>query len=213
MRVVVAGGGRVGFETATLLDDRGHDVVVVEEDPDRCEVLSDAYVATVIEGDATRPAVLRQASPETADAVAALTGMSGANLAVCMQVEQMAPEVRTVARIDAAEEREYEKLVDDVIYPERAGARAAANSIVADAVRTVSDLTGRLEVMEVTVAEGAPAAGRDLTEVRLPTGSLVVSAADGDAVAGPDTVLEPGRRYVVAVDPDVADEVMNVLRG
>jgi trk system potassium uptake protein TrkA len=41
----------------------------------------------------------------------------------------------------------------------------------------------------------------------------VVSGADGDRVAGPDTELVPGKSYVVGVEPSVADEVMNLLRG
>jgi trk system potassium uptake protein TrkA len=67
--------------------------------------------------------------------------------------------------------------------------------------------------MLVRVAEGAPAAGKQLTEVRFPAGTLVVSDDDGRRVARSDTTLTPGNRYVVAVEPDVADEVMNLMRG
>ncbi|MFC6989028.1 NAD-binding protein [Haloplanus sp. GCM10025708] len=51
----MAGGGRVGLETARLLDERGHTVILVEEDPDRSEAVADEHVASVINGDATRP--------------------------------------------------------------------------------------------------------------------------------------------------------------
>ncbi len=54
-RIIVAGGGRVGLETARLLDERGHTVILVEEDPDRSEAVADEHVASVINGDATRP--------------------------------------------------------------------------------------------------------------------------------------------------------------
>jgi len=67
--------------------------------------------------------------------------------------------------------------------------------------------------MLVRVAEGAPAAGKQLSEVRFPAGTLVVSDGDGNRIARPDTTLTAGRRYVVAVEPDVADEVMNLLQG
>jgi trk system potassium uptake protein TrkA len=50
-------------------------------------------------------------------------------------------------------------------------------------------------------------------DVALPRGSLVVSNDDGNRIAGSETVLEAGRSYVVAVEPDVADEVMNLMRG
>jgi trk system potassium uptake protein TrkA len=213
LRVVVAGGGRVGFQTAVVLADRGHDVIVIEEDSNRVDEIADAYLATVVEGDATNPDVLRQADPERADVVAALTGKTGANLAVCMAATRMDETVRTVARIDSPAGEAYTEFVDAVVYPERAGARAAVNEIVGSAVRTLEDVTGDLDVMEVQAAEDAPATGKTLRELRLPRGALVVSSGDGDRVAAPDTTVTAGMRYVVAAEPDVVDEVMNLFRG
>ena len=66
LRVIVAGGGDIGLRTAELLDERGHDVVIIEQDAARCAELADAYVATVIEGDATLPSILEQADPQAA---------------------------------------------------------------------------------------------------------------------------------------------------
>jgi trk system potassium uptake protein TrkA len=209
---VIAGGGRVGSRTAHLLDDRGHDVTVIERDRDLVEALSDEYVATVIHGDATRPSILRQANLDRADVIVALTGEAGRNLAVCMAAQRLDPGVSTVMRTDESLDGEYDAFVDEVIFPERAGARAAANAVERD-VRALEDVTGNLEIMEVRVAEGAPVAGRTLTEVALPRGSLVVSDADGHRTAGSETELVAGRSYVVAVEPDVADEVVNLFRG
>jgi trk system potassium uptake protein TrkA len=211
--VVVAGGGRVGLETTRLLTDRGHDVTVVEHDPDRCRAISDEYLATVIEGDASNPAILEQAGVERADVVAGLTGVAGLNLAVCLETREMAPDARTVARIDGPEKTAYERFVDAVLYPETAGARIAANEIVGSDVQSLADVTGDLDILDVRVAEGAPAAGKRLSEIRFPSGTVVVSGEDGDRVARPDTELTAGESYVVAVESDVVDEVTNLLRG
>jgi trk system potassium uptake protein TrkA len=212
LRVVVVGGGRVGFHTAELLSDRGHDVVVVERDGERCERLSDRYVATVIHGDATRPSIMAQADLERTDALLALTGQTGTNLAVCLAAERMEPDLTTVLRTGVDAEGEYEDYVDAVVFPERAGARVAANAVERD-VRTLADVTGPLEIVEITVAEEAPVAERELSDVALPRGSLVVSAADGETIAGAGTELVPGRTYVLAVEPGVADEVRQLFRG
>lgn len=211
--VIIAGGGRVGFQTAEMLDDLGHDVRIVERDEDRCEKIADAYFATVIEGDAANPDILEQAAVDRADAVAALTGETGLNLAVCMAAEQLSPEIRSVCRIDRATGEAYTRFVDAVLFPERAGARVAVNEIIGGDVQTLADVTGTLDIMQIRVAEGAPAANKTLQEVRFPSGTLVISDDDGERIARPDTTLDPGRRYVVAVEPDVADEVMNLLRG
>jgi trk system potassium uptake protein TrkA len=211
--VIIAGGGRVGFQTAEFLDDQGHDVTIIDRDEDRCEDIADAYLATVIEGDAANPDILEQAGIDRTDVVAALTGETGVNLAACMAARELAPGVRTVCRIDRDEGQAYTRFVDAVLFPERAGARVATNEIVGSDVRTLADVTGRLDIMQIRVREGAPAAGRTLKDVTFPAGTLVISDDDGERIARPETTLTPGQRYVVAVEPDVTDEVLNLLRG
>ncbi|MEF8853749.1 MAG: TrkA family potassium uptake protein [Haloarculaceae archaeon] len=211
--VIIAGGGRVGFQTAELLAERGHDVTIIERDEDVCDDIAEAWIATVIEGDATNPDILEQSGIEDADVIAALTGETGLNLAVCLAGRELAPGTRTVARIERGGGEAYTRFVDAVLYPERAGARVAANEVVGSDVQTLADVTGTLDIMEIRVAEDAPAAGKELAEVRFPTGTLVISDEDGQRVARPDTTLTAGNRYVVAIEPDVADEVMRLLRG
>jgi trk system potassium uptake protein TrkA len=214
LRVIVVGGGRVGFHAARLLDDQGHRVVVIESDPDRCERIADAYFATVIEGDGARPDVLRQADPESADVLIGATGNQGANLAACVLATRVNSELLTVMRVASSEGVEgYEEVVDATFFPERIGARAAVNAATAGNLRTMEALPGELEIVEIRVLEEAPVAGRKLAEVALPRGSLVVSDADGDRVPGSETTLEAGRTYLVAVELDVADEVRQLFHG
>jgi trk system potassium uptake protein TrkA len=214
LRVIVVGGGRVGFHATELLEAQGHRVVVVERDPTRCEEIADAYVASVIEGDGTRPDVFRQADPERADAVVALTPDAGTNLGVCVLASRFNPEIRTVMRVATPAGAEgYAEVVDETIFPERAGARLAVNAVTEGAMRAVESLPGELEILEIMVTEASPMADRTLSEVSLPHGSLVVSAADGDRIASADTTLESGRTYLVAAEPDVTDEVRQLFQG
>jgi len=72
---------------------------------------------------------------------------------------------------------------------------------------------GDVEIVEIEITPDAPVAGKRLDEVRLPRGTLIIVDYQGNRLGGPDTVLEVGHRYVVAVESDVADEVMNLMRG
>jgi len=211
--IIIAGGGRVGFQTADILADRGHDVTIIERDERIVSEIADEWIATVIRGDATDPEIIEQAGIERADAIAALTGETGLNLAVCLAAGELQPAIRTVARIDSSAAKTYTRFVDAIVFPEQAGARVAANEIIGSDVQTLADVTGNLDIMLVRVAEDAPAAGKQLTDVRFPDGTLIVSDDDGQQVARPDTRLTPGSRYVVALEPDVAEEVMNLMRG
>lgn len=212
LRVIVAGGGQVGLRVARVLNDRGHTVVLIEEEDERVEELTEEWIASVIVGDAARPSILRQAQPDRSDVVAALTDDEAANFAICTAAQRMA-EIQTVMRTTSEPDELYEQYVDGVVYPGNLVARAAVNEIIGRGVRTLEDVSGDLEIIEVEVAAEAPAAGRRLDEVRLPRGSLIVSDAAGGRIGGPDTVLEAGNRYIVAVESDVADEVINLLRG
>ncbi len=212
LRILIVGGGRVGFRTAQTLENRGHELTVIERDPEQSDRIADAYVATVIEGDATRPSILRQANLDDTDVLAALTADLGTNLAVCLTAKRYGSPIRTIMRRLEDDDGEYADLVDSTVFPERAGARVAANAID-PGVRALEDMVGQLEILEIEVTESAPVAGRTLSEIALPEGSIVVSGTDGDSIAGADTTLEPGRTYVVATEPDVETEVVRLFRG
>ena len=214
LRIIVVGAGRVGYHTAAQLADYGHSLVVVERDAQRCEDLHEEHFATVIHGDATRPDVLRQADPGSADVVASLTPNPAENLGICVLAERMNADLRTVVRVHADVDTEaYEDVVDAVIFPERAGARSTANSVVAPDVRTFEELPGDLELLEIRVADGAPVAGRTMADVAFPEGCLIISDSAGNAVATAETPLTAGQTYLVATEPGVADEVQRLFRG
>ena len=63
------------------------------------------------------------------------------------------------------------------------------------------------------MAEAAPVANRTLADVAFPRGALVVSDVSAGTIPGPKTELIPGRTYVIALTSDVADEVVNLMRG
>ena len=217
LRIVVVGGGHVGYHAARRLDARGHDVVIVEKDEDRVEFLTDQYVATVIHGDGGRPSVLRETQLDRTDVIAALTSYGAmTNLGICMTAQRIEPDVKTVARIDHGDDEEYAEMVDGVVYPEELAAMTAANEVMdvsGAGVRSIEPITEALELVEIQVAEGAPAAGRTLAEVAFPRGAVVVADQRSGQLPGPDMTLDPGGHYILAVEAAVTDEVVRLLRG
>jgi trk system potassium uptake protein TrkA len=212
LRVVLVGSGRTGLRTARMLTEHDHDVVVVERRDDRVEKLSNEYIATVIQGDATRPSVLRQAQLDQADVVAGLTDTTATNLAACTIAKHTDPSIRTVMRTVHDDTGEYDEFVDATFIPEEAGAGTAVSAIERG-VQTLKATVGDLEILEIEVRPDAPVAERALSDVSLPDGSLVVSGADGDETATAETELVAGRSYLLAVEPAVSDEIMNLFRG
>lgn len=213
LTIAIAGGGQIGLRTAQLLNDRDHKIILIERDHGRCKTINDEYIGTVIEGDASRPKILKQADPNRCDILAALTGDTATNLGICMAAKEMT-DVRVVMRVTDPESIEdYQPLVDGIVYPEEPGARSVVNELVGSGVRSIESVGGNLEILEVEITPSAPAAGRKLKNTSLPRGSLIIAHANGDRVSTADTILEPGDRYLVAVEAAVNDEVMNLLRG
>lgn len=212
--VVIAGGGRVGHRTAQLLDDYGHEVYLIERDPETADQATAPRTGVVIEGDATDPEILRQTDPEQADVLAALTGDGTTNFAVCAEVQHLTDDIRTVARVDETDRGNVAtEFVDEIVYPERAGSKATVNRIQGDDIRTLEDVTGDLDVLDIRVDPRSPAAGKRLEEIHLPEGSHVISDAEGTEIARPETTLEPDRRYLVAAEPGMTNDVHKLLVG
>jgi len=125
----------------------------------------------------------------------------------------MAPHIRTLARTGTGTEDEYDEIADATILPQELSANTAADILSGDHVRTLLGSHHDLELLEIEVAAGAPVAGRTLGEISLPKGSLVISDRNRTQIARAETALEPGEFYIVGVEPDVVDEVLNLFRG
>jgi trk system potassium uptake protein TrkA len=210
--IVIAGGGRVGRRVAEDFVNRGTDVTVIERDASRIDAAGGDDHVTYLEGDATRPSMLKRALTDETDVIGALTGDQSTNLAVCMAAKQLFPDIETVARIQVEDGDEYTEFVDRVYFPERASIKAAVNALAGSDIRTLEGVTGDLELFDVRVDYDAPAAGEVVADA-LPEGSLVVSQTSGDVAVQHSTTLVAGRRYIVAADHEVVDEVLRQLRG
>jgi len=210
--LVIAGGGRVGRRVAENFVNRGTDVTIVERDANRIDAAEVDERVTYLEGDATRPSMIERAITDETDVIGALTGDQSTNLAVCMAAKQLYPDIETVARIQVEDGDEYTQFVDRVYFPERASIKAAVNALAGSDIRTLEGVTGDLELFDVRVDYDAPGAGEVVADA-LPEGSLVISQASGDVAVQHSTTLVAGRRYIVAADHEVVDEVLGQLRG
>ena len=97
MKIVIAGGGNVGYYLAQTLCERRHRVSVVDLDRARCEALDCSGFGSRIEvtcGDATDEHILAEAGAGHCDVFIAATGQDQNNLTACMELKQMQQEMR-----------------------------------------------------------------------------------------------------------------------
>ena len=70
-----------------------------------------------------------------------------------------------------------------------------------------------LEIVEITVDEGAACAGKTIGEVALPEGSRVISIVRNGKAKTPDETmqLEPGDALLAILEPGHEDELHSIL--
>ena len=213
LNVIIAGGGRVGRETATLMTAYGHRVTIIEQDPRITRVHSGRREdVTFVQGDATEAETLTSVNIRDADVFLALTDDETTNVAICQQAANFAPDARCVARSHRHPAATGNPDgVEAFVFPERAGARVAVGRVFGAPVQPITDLSTRFELVEIEAKPGAPAVGRSLEELDLPTKATVITDLGTEDLADGDMVIEAGRQYMIATRPDAVDDLKELF--
>ena len=73
MRTVFIGAGEVSIGTAKALVKKGHEVIIIETDKAKIDELSEEMDCSFLQGDGSRPDILREVNPEQTDFLFCLT--------------------------------------------------------------------------------------------------------------------------------------------
>jgi len=183
--VIVCGWGRVGKAIAHNVAGTGHEVVIVDANPDRT---ADVPHPTIV-GDATDDDILRAAGIERARALVAAIDTDAENLYVTLSGRALRPDLFIVsrARLQDSEEKLLRAGANRVVNPQAIGGARMAAFVLQPHVAEFLDVVmhdGSLEfrLEEVHVPQGSPLAGRSLREahIRDLTGALVLALRDGN---------------------------------
>ena len=82
MKIIIAGAGKIGHAVAALLSEEGHDLTVLDRDPDTIQEISNELDVICVEGSATSSEILREAGAARADLLLAATELDEMNM-VC----------------------------------------------------------------------------------------------------------------------------------
>jgi trk system potassium uptake protein len=222
MRIMILGAGEVGLHLARQLSEENHDVVVVEDKPDRVRSIQDAMDALVIEGNAASLATLEKAGIERTELLLAVTSLDEINLMACLFASQYRVPAK-VARVSKPDYYDHtgilplERLgVDRMINPERECALETYQLLQsAAATEFVQFEEGLVQVIGLRVQPNAPIAGRTLAELgAAPRRSRYLIAAlvrDGRTVIpGGQDRIEAGDQIFVLGEPSHLPDVLPV---
>ncbi len=130
LKLVIVGCGRVGSQIAADMDRTGHQVVIIDRDPNQFSraasrgVLTAEFKGDQVVGNGTDADVLRRAGIEDADGFVAVTEGDNRNIMAAQVAKHVFKVPRVVARIYDPERAEaYEKLGLHTICPTIEGAK------------------------------------------------------------------------------------------
>ena len=218
MYVVIAGAGKVGWNLARELISKGHEVTVIESERSRYLTVEQELEHAIQYGDATELWVLERAGINRADLTIAVTGDDEDNLLICQIAKEKYLCARIIARVNNPRNRPYFELlgIQPVVSATDLILRLIEHEVPSYGLVHLLDLRDeQLEIIEVEVGQGAPAAGRKVAEVELPDGSLIISVLRNGKgfVPKSDTVIDAGDEVLLVLDPGLEDRITAQFSG
>ena len=158
MKVVIIGGGEVGFHVAKALSEEDYDITVVDIDPFKCRRASENLDVIVVEGNGASPNCLNDAKVGDADYVLCLTRVDEVNLIASQQAHKLGAN-KIIARLRNQQYTTQDSIirpekfgVDVVIHPEKAACEEIMRLVKHPyAVQVVDFEAGRLTMLGLMI--------------------------------------------------------------
>ncbi len=216
MRVAIAGAGKVGRSIARELIGNGHQVLLIDQDPD---IIRDNQVAgaEMLQADACEISALDEAQLSQCQVVVAATGDDKANLVVSLLAKTEYGVPRVVARVNHPKN---EWMFDEswgvdvaVSTPRILSALVEEAVTVGDLVRLFTFRKGEAELVELTLPSDAAVVGTRVGDVLWPRDTALVAIVRGPRVIAPtpDDPLEAGDELLFVAAPDVEEDLQDLL--
>ncbi|MDD4755064.1 MAG: Trk system potassium transporter TrkA [Prolixibacteraceae bacterium] len=163
MKVVIAGAGEVGTHLARMLSNEDHDIVLMDDSPEKLAVISGEVDLMTVTGSAHSFQDLKQTGLSSANLFIAVTPFEERNVLACAMASYLGVS-RTIARINNSEylvPRYKEKLnnmgINELIYPESLVAKEIVASVKQTGTRQMIEFSnGKLILLGIKVRENAP---------------------------------------------------------
>lgn len=201
-RAMIFGGGKLGYYLAQKLTEANINVVIIEEDRERCKYLSNNLDdVLVIHGDGTDINILDEEELASMDAFIGATGFDEQNILMCLMAKQ-ANVNKVIAKISRPS---YSSLIDKfgidaALNPVNITVSNILKFIRGGKVVSVSLLLGeQAEVTEVIIDESLDIVGKKVSELGLPKGIIIGAAVQKGKVVIPNgnTIINAKDRLII----------------
>jgi trk system potassium uptake protein TrkA len=224
VHIVIVGAGLVGSTLADRLSRDGHDVSIIDKDPERVRDLSETHDVQVVQANGASAEALRSAGIEKADLVVATSDSDEVNLLVGLLASKQFGVSSLIVRLhDAAHEEAFALIqggagTDHVsVNPDTAAVDRIASLLdVPGAVDVVSFMEDQLLVVGFRMPRVSDLVGVQVCDMNLlfaDTPTLVVAIQRGDDWVIPhgEECIAAGDLVYFAISRDHLDDVLGLV--
>jgi trk system potassium uptake protein TrkA len=212
MYIIIVGAGKVGWNLARELLEKGNEVTLIENNRERYLTVEQELEHNIQYGDASELWVLERAGISRADMVIAVTGDDEDNILICQVAKEKYLVDRIIARVNNPRNREHFELlgIKPVVSATDLILRLIEHEVPEYGLVHLLDLPEqRLEIIEILLPSDSKAAGQRVGDLQMPEGALLISVLRDDTgfVPNSQTVLEAGDEILAVLDPTVEEDV------
>lgn len=215
-KVVIYGASITGRQLATSLSPTIKNVILVEEDHDKAQEVSESIQGvTVINGSASESEILNECGVEAADAFIATSKNDAANLISSVLAKKMGAKMTIIT----TQQLEYMSIVDAlnidaIINPHYLAVEQILQMARGRSISSVTKLMEcDAEAMELVPETNSPITKNPLKNIKLPKNSIVGAVCSGQEVklANGETNIKEGEKVIVFCQDSAIKKVQSLF--
>ncbi|MBT3310966.1 MAG: Trk system potassium transporter TrkA [Desulfobacterales bacterium] len=215
-RVLIVGGGRIGFRLANHLENKSIYTKIIEKDPERCINIAERLNKTIVlNGDGSDQSLLIEENIQDMDFVVTLTNDEETNIIVSLLAKRMGA-VDTVTKISKFS---YFPLMTAIGIKQVVSTRLSAiNSILqhirkGKVISAISIKDEQAEVLEAVALETSDIVGKPLKDISFPKGAILIGIIHGEGITIPsgESVIQPGDRIIIFARKKAVSDIEKIL--
>ncbi|ALU12414.1 hypothetical protein EYM_03470 [Ignicoccus islandicus DSM 13165] len=220
MKILVIGIGEIGRHIASTLSMRGHDVVAIDKDKHKCEILSREADVSVYNRDATDPKLYEEIELETFDMVIATTDRDEVNLFVAAVAHEYGiNKIIVITRTQEAAHLISTLGFATIVIPSSVISAKIVESYVEgqySLLPVIKTLSGEYSIYTIAISPGDKAVGMKVGELKkeLPKESMILAIFDGEKFIEPEdnVIIEENYILILLVPAGEEQIVEGVIR-
>jgi len=215
-RVLIIGGGSIGFRLAKLLEEQNLNTKIIEKREKQCMYLAEKLnKCVVLHGDGSDQTLLSEENLQDMDIVVSLTNDEETNILSSLLAKRMGAK-KTITKINKFS---YLPLMSAIGIEQVVSTRLSAINSIQQHIRRGKVLSAislkgeQAEVIEAVALESSEIVGKPLKAISFPNGALVAGIIRKEQVVIPsgNSMIEPGDRIIIVAKRKALQKIESML--